>query len=452
MPEWHSLMSISLPKKLWRILPQWVRTLALPLLRRLRRILLQRIGKLWPILPEISDGAFIAHLFEVVFGRGARANEIFRWQERMSVDRLDRANLLASFFTAHVKEKACAEEGSGRDSPTDVEIMGTGERLTLDKWRARALELSKTGAARTAAFSFPCPYIKASGEIQVTAIASLYKGGRYIENFLQNVTRQNLGDAFELVIIDANSPDNEVETIRKYQKIFKNIVYKRFDFRIGIYDAWNVAIDMARGKYLTNANVDDLRHPASLQIQADVLDRLPFVDTVYQDFYYTLDPDLDFDEVAAFGFKSDVPIVTPLNLLHFNSPHNAPMWRKRLHAEVGYFDATFKSAGDYDFWMRCLAAGKTFYKINTPHVVYYQNPTGVSTSLDMPGIEEGHRLFKNYARRLQSPHIYGTRSEFIKNIQDMVGDDVALHQTGSFYDLAAAGLLKLANDRKSGRA
>jgi glycosyltransferase involved in cell wall biosynthesis len=326
--------------------------------------------------------------------------------------------------------------------------MGTGERLTLEKWRSRSLEVSKTGAENISAFSYPAPHINVSSEIQVTAIASLYKGGRYIEKFLQNISRQSLGDAFELVIIDANSPDNEVETIREYQKTFKNIVYKRVDYRIGIYDAWNVAIDMARGKYLTNTNVDDLRHPASLQIQAEVLDRLPFVDTVYQDFYYTLDPDLDFDEVAALGFKSDVPIVSPLNLLHFNSPHNAPMWRKRLHAEVGYFDTAFKSAGDYDFWMRCLAAGKVFYKINTPHIVYYQNPTGVSTSPDMPGIVEGHRLFKKYARKLQSPYIYGTRSEFIKNIRDMVGDDDTLHQSNRFYDLAAAGLLKLAGDRK----
>ena len=427
----HSLMSISL-------------------LRRLRRVLLKRLRKFTrrPILPEISEGAFIAHLFEVFVGRGARVNEIFLWKERMSVDGLDRVDLLASFFTAHVKEKASAEEGHHRNDPTDVEIMGTGERLTLEKWQSRSLEVSKTGAAKIAPFSFPAPYVNVSGEIQVTAIASLYNGGRYIKKFLQNITRQSLGDAFELVIIDANSPDNEAETIRDFQKTFKNIVYRRMDYRIGIYDAWNVAIDMARGKYLTNTNVDDLRHSASLQIQADVLDRLPFVDTVYQDFYYTFDPDLDFDEVAAFGFKSDVPIVTPLNLLHFNSPHNAPMWRKRLHAEVGYFDAAFKSAGDYDFWMRCLAAGKTFYKINTPHVVYYQNPTGVSTSPDMPGIIEGHRLFKKYARKLQSPHIYGTRSEFIENIRDMVGDADALHQSNSFYDLTAAGLLKLASDRK----
>jgi glycosyltransferase involved in cell wall biosynthesis len=386
-------------------------------------------------------------LFEIFLDRGARACEIMDWKERIDRQGHTKSDLLNSFYFHHFEERAGAEPGTSGNDPGDVEIMGTGERLTREKWRVRSLELAKTGAAKAAPFSFPAPYVNVTGEIQVTAIASLYKGARYIEKFLSNITAQSLGDAFELVIIDANSPDNEAEVIREYQNRFKNIVYRRMDYRIGIYEAWNVAIEMARGKYLTNANVDDLRHPASLQIQAEMLDRLPFVDTVYQDFYYTLDPNLDFDDVAAFGFKSNVPIVSPLNLLHFNSPHNAPMWRKRLHTEIGYFDTGFKSAGDYDFWMRCLAAGKTFYKINTPHIVYYQNPTGISTSPDMPGILEGHRLFKKYARKLQSPHIYGTRPEFVWNIADLVGGVGNLPQTGSLYDIAAAGLLKLACDR-----
>ena len=114
------------------------------------------------------------------------------------------------------------------------------------------------------------------------------------------------------------------------------------------------------------------------------------IDVVYQDFYYSFDPDLDFDQVAAFGFKSELPIVTPHNLLAFNSPHNAPMWRKSLHQELGLFDTSYRSAGDYEFWVRCMAGAnhKRFGKINTPHVVYYQNPEGISTRPDTRGVEE----------------------------------------------------------------
>jgi hypothetical protein len=189
------------------------------------------------------------------------------------------------------------------------------------------------------------------------------------------------------------------------------------NYRIGIYDAWNEGVCLARGRYLTNTNLDDLRRADSLEIQSRTLDEHPFVDVTYQDFYYNFDSALDFTEVAAFGFKSDLPIVTPNNLLCFNSPHNAPMWRASLHAEVGLFDISFKSAGDWEFWLRCVAAGKKFYKVNDPHVVYYRNPEGISTSPETTGLAEGKRVRKLYSRRLVSPYLLMSRSELAATLK-----------------------------------
>ena len=62
---------------------------------------------------------------------------------------------------------------------------------------------------------------------------------------------------------------------------------------------------MARGKYLTNTNLDDLRRRDLFEIQASALDRHPCADVVYQDFFYSFDASLSFDEVARFEFKSD---------------------------------------------------------------------------------------------------------------------------------------------------
>ena len=169
---------------------------------------------------------------------------------------------------------------------------------------------------------------KHSGEYIVSAIASLYKGRRFIEKFLENITTQTIFDRCELIIIDADSPEGEEEIIAEYQKMYPNIVYKRINYRIGVYDAWNIAVQLARGRYLTNTNVDDLRRSDSFELQAGALDANPAVDVVYQDVFYTLDPSLSFDEVASLGFKTELPIITACNLLAFNSPHNAPMWRK----------------------------------------------------------------------------------------------------------------------------
>jgi glycosyltransferase involved in cell wall biosynthesis len=247
----------------------------------------------------------------------------------------------------------------------------------------------------------------------VTAITSLYRGGEFIEQFMDNITSQTIFDDFaELVIVDAQSPDDEARTIERYLAKHRNIKYLRMDYRIGIYDAWNVGVQHARGEYLTNANLDDLRRHDSFELQAATLDNLPFVDVVYQDFHYSFDPYASPEQAAAFGYRSQLPVVTPHNMLSFNSPHNAPMWRKRLHDELGLFDTHFRSAGDYDFWLRCVAAGKTFYKLNDPHVVYYQNPRGLSTRPDSRGVIESREISAKYAPMLTSDHMLMERAAF----------------------------------------
>ena len=88
--------------------------------------------------------------------------------------------------------------------------------------------------------------------------------------------------------------------------VLPNIVYERINFRIGIYEAWNRGVELARGRYLTNTNLDDQRRTDSLALQAEMLDRYPGVDVVYQDFFYSFDADLDFDDVARFGYQSQI--------------------------------------------------------------------------------------------------------------------------------------------------
>src|SRR5258708_4791749 len=106
------------------------------------------------------------------------------------------------------------------------------------------------------------------------------------------------------------SADDELEIIGEYQKRFPNIIYKRINHRITVYAAWNVAIGLSRGRYITNTNVDDIRRSDSFEIQAFSLDRYPWADVVYQDFYYSFDATLSFEEVARFGFRSSLPVVT----------------------------------------------------------------------------------------------------------------------------------------------
>ena len=158
---------------------------------------------------------------------------------------------------------------------------------------------------------------------------------------------------------------------------------------------------------------------------------------------YSLDPKLSFEEIESFCFKSSLPIVTPHNMMEFNSPHNAPMWRKSLHDELGFFDASFNSAADWEFWLRCLLKGKQFFKLNRPHVAYYYNPEGLSTRPDVRTVEEIDRIAAVYRDRLISPRLSTSRAGFAESIG--LADDV----DGSPYELVQLQLRKLGDRCKA---
>jgi len=366
----------------------------------------------------LSDGEFVLALYLLVWGRGCNGYELDAVRRRLEAGGISRSRLLAEFFM-----QAHALAASGSDFTVhdglSCSIMGTPGFLSLEEWQERGRDTEALAAARDG-LRRSRPYrLSASPGVRVSAIASLFRGGDFIEQFMDNITTQTIFDrSCELIIVDAASDENEAETIRRYLDTHPGVRYQRMNSRVGIYEAWNIGVEMARGEFLTNTNLDDLRRQDSLEIQAGALEALPFVDVVYQDFYYSFDPTLDWDGVAAFGYKSELPLVTNHNMLRFNSPHNAPMWRKTLHDELGLFDANFKSAGDYEFWLRCLAAGKTFHKINEPHVVYYQNPKGLSTRADTRGILEAKEIGRKYTQALMP-------APLLRRFEGFIKDDIA---------------------------
>jgi hypothetical protein len=357
-----------------------------------------------------TDGEYIQTVYELVVGRGATPREIEAWGNRLNETEMGRSQLLVELFQGAMIER------NGMSMVHDglsCTVMGTSTVIHLDDWTARAAALADVPSGSRNTRHRSRFQITGGRRCLVTAIASLYRGRDFIAQFMENITSQSIFDEFcELIIIDADSPEKEFEIIEPYLARHSNIKYLRMNYRIGIYDAWNVGVNAARGEYVTNANVDDMRRVDSFELQAATLDCLPFVDVVYQDFYYSFDSTLTFEQSAAFNYKSDLPIINLTNMLQFNSPHNAPMWRKRIHQELGTFDTRFKSAGDYEFWLRCLAAGKQFYKLNDPHVVYFQNPKGISTTAESAGRQEARSILNKYCRRLIPRNITMTFPEF----------------------------------------
>lgn len=382
------------------------------------------------LVPEVSNGRFIQFAFEYLMERSPMVSEVVEWDHRLARQDFKRSQLVLQLF-AHQATKSLTDAAQAPvHDPGLAPWLGTNRFISVDEWQDKAAAIGvdyRPIEPKHYASLGPHSSPDAPG-ILVSAIASLYRGGDYIEQFLDNITSQTIfTDHCELIIIDADSPENESVVIARYMERFPNIVYHRAATRIGIYEAWNLGVTMSRGRYLTNTNLDDLRRSDSFERQAEILEKFPFVDVVYQDFYYSFDGKAPFAKSAAVGYKSEVPVVTPYNLMLSNSPHNAPMWRRVLHDEIGMFDASFRSAGDYDFWLRCMQAGKTFFKVNDPHVIYFVNPEGLSTRPDTRGIDEANRITKRHGRKLLSPWLLTSDEEFTQELSRLAGAQVVLN-------------------------
>lgn len=222
-------------------------------------------------------------------------------------------------------------------------------------------------------------YPKNEQKPRVSIITSVYKCEKFIRGFLEDIVRQTIFNECELIMINANSPENEEQIIFDYLEKHRNIRYVRIEQDPGLYGVWNIGIRVAKAPLIANANTDDRFVPNLLEIHAEALEKHPEIDLVYSDFYETRFPNETFEHNSFNGFTNH-PEFSPREIAHGSicGPH--PMWRKDVHKKVGLFNPWFKSAGDYDMWLRMVIAGCQFMKINQITGLYYHNPNGLSTT------------------------------------------------------------------------
>ena len=242
---------------------------------------------------------------------------------------------------------------------------------------------------------------------KISLVTSVFKAEDYIQQLMEDVTRQTIFESHcEWIILNANKEgdDFEEELILEYQKKYpNNIVYKRLEVDPGIYDTWNMGIKMATGDFVTNVNCDDRRPAWAYEAQAKLLVTNPDVDLVYNDSYVTHEPNIMWEDVSPTTQRYNFEQFSKEAMLRANLPHNNPMWRRSVHDKHGYFNQYYKSAGDWDFWLRCAFGGSKFKKCSDVLGVYYFNPTGMSTNPEHDSWKKVHEreIFQTYLEKLQ---------------------------------------------------
>ena len=218
--------------------------------------------------------------------------------------------------------------------------------------------------------------------IRVSAIVSTYNAASFMEGCMQNLVDQTLfkDGELEVIVIDACSEEDEKSIVERYTKEFDNITYIRAETRETLYASWNRGIKAARGKYITSANTDDRHRKDALEKLANYLDDYPEIALIYPGQIDTSTPNETFANTNSSKIL-DWPVYTYEELERHCIIGSQPMWRRSMHEKYGLFRDSFKSAGDYEFWLR-MGKQETFFRYPEVLGLYYRNPKGIEHGSD----------------------------------------------------------------------
>ncbi len=247
---------------------------------------------------------------------------------------------------------------------------------------------------------------------KISAIVSTYNSAEFIETCLSDICGQSVSEFVEIIVVDACSPESEWSFVEKFRKGRPNIVNVRAPQRIGIYPAWNLAISLARGDYVTTCSTNDrLNHTAHETLMRE-LDADAELALVYGDSHVTDLPHqstTDFVQAAedshflTWGDYDYEELLVNCGV----GPH--PMWRRQLHTELGFFDCRYESLADQDFWLRI---GWNHKMKHVPEFtgLFWKTPAGISQRLGAATeIQMIHEKYKVFRSRGTPPSLGGEK-------------------------------------------
>lgn len=181
----------------------------------------------------------------------------------------------------------------------------------------------------------------------VSVIIPTFNRADFINEAIDSVLNQTYRD-FEIIIVDDGSTDRTADVIAAYDN---EIIYE-YQPNSGPSAARNRGIGLAKGKYLSFLDSDDLWLKHKLKIQMDLLFENPEIKICYTDEIWIrngvrVNQKKVHEKYSGFIFQRCLPlcIISPSSIvLH-----------KNVFSNIGTFDETLPVCEDYDLWLRISA-------------------------------------------------------------------------------------------------
>jgi len=178
--------------------------------------------------------------------------------------------------------------------------------------------------------------------IKFSIIIATYNAGKYLERAITSVIANKYNN-IDLIIIDANSKDETINIIKKYEQYLSYWVSEKDE---GIYDAWNKGVKKAAGDWIMFFGADDILLPNAL------VDYDSFIRSLKEEVDYISSKKQMIDKtnklIRVIGSKWEWPFfLKEMMVAHPGSLHS-----KTLFEKYGLYDTSYKITGDYELLLR----------------------------------------------------------------------------------------------------
>ena len=172
--------------------------------------------------------------------------------------------------------------------------------------------------------------------VDVSVVMPAYNAEPFIADQIDSILAQE-HDAFELLICDDQSTDGTLQIIRRYAEAPEVRVFEN-PTRLGAGATRNRLNRLARGRYLTPCDADDLMLPGNLRRLQDFLERHPDVGMAYAS-YLMLETDGEGRLVRPPWVRGKRHSES-WDFVEFVANHAGSMMRTDLVLGVGGYDET----------------------------------------------------------------------------------------------------------------
>ena len=205
----------------------------------------------------------------------------------------------------------------------------------------------------------------------------------HIHRTAESLTQQNYTN-FEWIVIDGGSTDGTLDILEEYKDLISVLVSEPDK---GIYDAMNKGILHAKGQDLLFLNAgDSLYDPKTLSS----LDRSSNFELIVGNLFLTQTRTV-----------RESPQLLPRDfLLKVMLPHQATFFNRDIFDKYGYFDTSYRIAGDYEMFSRLIQKYKVSYT-HVPDIIANFDETGISSNDIFRHLrkKENHRVRWKYFPR-----------------------------------------------------